>query len=110
MSTKLKFYIDEQVPTSVVQGLRLRGIDVLTTKEAGMLGASDEEHVSFAKDEGRVIFTEDDDFLRLHAKGIGHNGIVYAHQRTSIGKVIRGLMLIYQVLDEDNMRNHVEFL
>jgi len=110
MSKEIKFYTDEQVPTSVVIGLRLRGVDVLTTKEAGMLGASDEEHIAFAKNEERVLFTQDDDFLRLHAKGVNHSGIVYAHQRTPIGDVIRGLMLIRQILEYSEMENHLEFL
>jgi len=37
-------------------------------------------------------------------------GIAYVHQRTPIGDVIRGLMLIYQTLDPAEMDNHVEFL
>ncbi len=48
--------------------------------------------------------------LRLHARGIEHCGIVYAHQRTPIGDVIRGLSLIYQILDNNNMQDHIEFL
>lgn len=110
MREKIKFYTDEHVSSSVVKGLRMRGVDVMTTKEAGMLGASDEEHIVFAKREGRVIFTQDEDFLKLHSKGFEHSGIVYADQRTPIGDIIRGLMLIYQVLDSDEMKNHVEFL
>ncbi len=35
-----------------------------------MLGASDEEHLAFALAEGRVIFTQDADFLRLAAEGM----------------------------------------
>lgn len=110
MSKRVRFYTDEHVPNSVVKGLRLRGIDVLTTKEAGMLGATDEEHVAFAKKEKRVIFTQDEDFLRLHSEGIEHSGIVYSHQRTSVGDKVRGLVLIHQVLNLDEMKNHLEFL
>lgn len=78
--------------------------------EAGTLKASDETHVERARAEGRVIFTQDDDFLRLHAAGTDHAGIVYTPQGTSIGDIIRGLMLIYQVLDTEDMRGHVEYL
>lgn len=106
----IKFYMDEHVPTAVVKGLRRRGVDVLTVQERGALAASDEEHLALAIEDGRVLFTQDADFLRLHAQGIPHAGIVYAHQQTQIGVVIRGLMLIYQVLDPQNMQNHVEFL
>lgn len=110
MSEKIKFYIDEHVPTAVTAGLRLREVDVLTTQEAGLLAASDEEHLALATDEERVLFTQDADFLRLHAEGISHAGIAYAHQQTPIGYIVRGLMLIYQVLEPRDMQNHVEFL
>jgi hypothetical protein len=79
-------------------------------QEVDTLGASDEAHLALAASDGRVIFTQDDDFLRLHATGIDHAGIAYAHQHTSIGDIIRGLMLIYQVLEPGDMQNHVEFL
>ena len=110
MGNKVRFYTDDHVAKPVAQGLRQRGIEVLTAVEANMLGASDQEQIKRALDEGRVIFTQDDDFLRLHAAGIEHAGIVYAPQQTSIGEIVRKLMLIYQVLDAEDMRGHVEYL
>jgi len=110
MHKKLRFYTDEHVHGSIVKGLRFRGVDVVTTKEAKMLSAKDTDHIAFAKKEERVIFTQDVDFLRLHAKGIEHCGIVYAHQRTPIGDIIRGLMLLHQILDYNDMQDHIEFL
>ncbi len=110
MGQKIRFYADEHVAKAVVRGLRQRGVDVLTVSEAGTLSVSDEEHVQRARAEGRVIFTQDDDFLRLHAAGADHAGIVYAPQQTSIGDIIRGLMLVYQVLDMEEMLGHVEYL
>jgi len=68
------------------------------------------EHLILAKSQGRIIFTQDDDFLRLHDKGVNHAGIIYARQQMPIGDIIHGLMLIYQVLDATDMQNHVEFL
>ena len=44
------------------------------------------------------------------ARGLSHAGIVYAHQQTAIGDIIRGLTLVYQVLGPEDMRDHVEFL
>ena len=75
-----------------------------------MLGASDEEHLAFAKAEGRVLFTHDADYLRLAASGISHAGIVYAPRRVTIGETIRGLLLIYQHLGAEDMVGAVEFL
>ncbi len=110
MAHEIKFYTDEHVPRAVVRGLRQRGADVLTVVEAGMLGASDVEHIERARSEGRVIFTQDGDFLKMHTAGVAHDGIIYASQQASISEIIRGLMLVYQILDADDMRGHVEFL
>lgn len=110
MSEAIKFYMDEHVPTAVTVGLRRRGVDVLTAQEVDLLGASDEEHLMLAAHEVRVLFTQDADFLRLHAEETTHAGIVYARQQTRIGVIVRGLMLIYQVLEPKDMQNHVEFL
>ncbi len=110
MVKKIKYYTDEHVAKSVVKGLRRRGVDVLTVVEANMLGASDEEHLIKARNESRVFFSQDDDFLRLHSDGHQHSGIVYMHQGATVGDVIRGLMLIYQVLSPKDMVNHIEYL
>lgn len=110
MGQPVKFYTDEHVARAVVRGLRQRGADVLTASEAGLLGASDEEHLERARAEGRVLFTQDEDFLRLAAADVAHVGIAYAPQGTSIGDLIRGLMLIHQVLTTEDMKEHVEYL
>jgi predicted nuclease of predicted toxin-antitoxin system len=77
MKARIRFYLDENVNTSVAKGLRTRGIDVLTTPEAGNMGLRDEEHVAFALAENRVIVTQDRDFLVLSSQGVKHAGIVY---------------------------------
>ena len=107
---KVRFYTDEHVSKAVVIGLRQRGADVLTVSEAGLLGASDEEHLRKAGAEGRIISTQDIDFLRLAAAGIEHTGIVHTSQVTTAGGIIRGLMLIYQVLEAEEMEGHIEYL
>jgi hypothetical protein len=75
-----------------------------------MLEASDQDHLALAMSQGRVVFTQDADFLRLHAAGISHAGIAYVRQQLPVGYIIRGLMLIYQMLEPEDMQNHVEFL
>lgn len=110
MGHKIKFYTDEHIGKTVVLGLRQRGVDIMMVAEAGMLGASDQDQMAFARKEGRVIFTQDDDFLRLHAGGVDHAGIVYTPQKRSIREIIYGLMLIYQILDAEDMEGHLEYL
>ncbi|MGH2614505.1 MAG: DUF5615 family PIN-like protein, partial [Thermomicrobiales bacterium] len=101
MAEAIKFSMDEHVLRAVSEGLRRRGVDVLRAQEAGLLEADDERHLATALSEGHVIFTQDADFLRLHATGRPHGGIVYASQQTPIGTIIRGLMLIHDVLTPD---------
>jgi predicted nuclease of predicted toxin-antitoxin system len=79
---QIRFHLDENVSNEITQGLRSRGIEVTTAAEAGLLEASDEDHVAFAVSEGRVIFTQDADLIRLAASGIEHMGIVYCRQQT----------------------------
>lgn len=107
---KIRFFTDEQVSKAVVMGLRRRGVDVMTVPEAGTLGAPDLEQLQKAQEKGRVIVTQDDDFLRLAAAGKRHSGIVYASQEKPVGETIRGLMMIHQVMESDEMIDHVEYL
>ena len=102
--------MDEHVPRAVTEGLRRRGVDALAAREVGMLEAADEEHLTFASTQGRVMFTQDADFLRLHADGCRHGGIVYAPQQTPIGAIVRSLLLICDILNPEEMLNHVEFI
>ena len=79
---------------------------MLSVPEADMLGASDEEHLAFALKHKRIIFTQDNDFLRLAATIEEHAGIVYSLQKMPIGDVIRSLMLIYKALEAEDMRGN----
>jgi len=106
----IRFYCDEHVDPAIANALRKRGVDILTATEAAMLGVADEKHLQFAVSEKRAIFTQDTDSLRLHKAEAAHYGVVYAHQSTPIGKIIQGLLLIYQVLTEEDLVNRVEFL
>jgi predicted nuclease of predicted toxin-antitoxin system len=102
--------MDERVPTAVTEGLRRRGVDVLTVQEANLRSASDNEQLAFARDQERVVFTQDADLLRLHAVGARHAGVVYTHQHIPVGEIIRGLMLIFEVLEPADMVDRVEFV
>ena len=110
MSDPIRFHLDESVNPAVAEGLRRRGIDVTTARDAGLLGASDEAHLEFARREARVLFSHDSDFLKLHAYGTPHAGIVHVRQQTPVGYSIRGLLLIHQVLLTEEIAGRVEFL
>lgn len=107
----IRFHLDEHVPTAIALGLRRRGVDVTTTIEAGLAGASDDEHLAFALSQGRVLVTEDDDFLVLHSRGVEHAGIAYCHQGSrSIRELLRLLLLLHECVAPQEMKRRVEFL
>ena len=72
--SQVRFYTDEHISRAVIAGLRRCGIDMLTTSEAKLLGAPDEAQLALAASQGRVVVTQDDDFLRFHAQGVMHIG------------------------------------
>jgi hypothetical protein len=111
MKNRIKFHLDENASQAIADGLRRRGIDLTTSPEENLIGKSDEEQLSFAIAQKRVIFTQDTDFLRLHHEGISHYGIAYCQQKSkSIGEILQGLMLIWQVLQVEEMIDHLEYL
>jgi predicted nuclease of predicted toxin-antitoxin system len=68
MPRTIRFHLDENCHRAVAEGLRRRGIDVTTTSQAGLMSASDEEQIAYGVAQGRVIFTQDRDFLRFPAR------------------------------------------
>lgn len=111
MPRTIRFHLDEHVAHAVADGLRRLGIDVTTTTDARLLGASDAAQIAYCLGEGRVIFTEGDDLLVLSAAGVEHAGIGYCQQNTrSIGQIIRALELMWEVYEPEEMRNRIEFI
>ena len=111
MPETIKFHLDENANNAIADGLRRRGIDVTISKEANLISASDQEQLAFAHGQGRVIFTQDRDFLELHYSGANHSGIVYCIKGSrTIGEILRGLILIYEVLTPEEMVGKLEYL
>jgi hypothetical protein len=107
---QIKLYLDEHIPNAIAQGLRRRGVDILTVQEAGRTGLADLAQLIFALSERRILVTMDSDFLILASRSIPHTGIAYVGRSRSIGAVINSLMLLCDLLAPDDMMNHVEFL
>lgn len=107
----IRFHLDENVSNAIAIGLRRLDIDVTTTPEQGMRGVLDEEQLAFALSQGRVIFTQDDDFLNLHQLGVSHAGIAYCKQGTrTMGEIINYLALMEKVFEPVDMQGRVEFI
>jgi hypothetical protein len=111
MVSKIKFHLDESVSNAIALGLLRRGIDVTTTAEVGLIGASDREQIAFAVSQKRLLITHDDDFVVLHSRGINHAGIAYCDQKSrSIGEILNTLILIWEILEPEEVSNQLEFL
>ena len=107
----IRFHLDEHISAQIAAGLRRRNIDVTTTAEVNLIGATDLAHIEFAKSSGRVLVTQDDDVLRLHAQGVAHAGIVFCQQQSmSTGEMLRRLILIHDLLSPEDLIGTVEFL
>ncbi len=111
MAEVIRFHLDENVSRSIALGLRQRGIDVTTSQEVGLLGATDQEQLAYATREKRIIVTQDADFLIMATQTREHCGITYARKGTrSIGEVVQTLELIHGVMTAEEMFGHVEYL
>lgn len=73
----IRFHLDENVDHAIADALQRYGVDVTVTSEVGLLRATDDAQLAFARDNTRVMVTHDEDFLVLHGQGIPHVGIAY---------------------------------
>jgi hypothetical protein len=48
VTDRIKLYMDEHVAKSVTEGLRRRGVDVVTVQELGLQAAEDQQHLQRA--------------------------------------------------------------
>jgi hypothetical protein len=111
MPRTIRFHLDENCAGAIAAGMRRHGIEVTTTPEVGLLGATDPDQVAYALPLSRVIFTRDGDFLGIHRSGALHAGIAYCPKDSrTIGEIIDSLLLIWEVCEPDEMVNHVEFI
>ena len=107
----IRFHLDEHVDHAIAHALRGRGVDVTTTTDAALLGATDEEHLDLAKSENRVVFTNDADFLALATQRQDHSGIGYcAVASRSVGYVVRYLCLMNDCLESDELKGKIEYV
>jgi len=107
--------MDQHIPRAITEGLRLRGVDVITAFEDGADMIDDAELLDRASKLGRVLFTQDNDLLSEGAmrqeKGIPFNGVIYAHQmRVSMGTCIHDLEIIAKAGEAEDLLSKIQFL
>jgi len=113
----LRFYTDENWPLAVVIQLRQHRIDVVRCQEVGLVGTLDDAiHLAYAAEQGRIVLTRDQDFLRLHANWMAeeqeHAGIVFVNpgRHNDIGLIVSALIEACQLTTPEEWINIVRFL
>ena len=108
---EIRFHLDESVNNAIANGLRLRGLDVTTSNDTGLVGSTDEQQLEYATSAGRILVTHDEDFLKMHSRRVTHAGIAYAHQkRISIGQTIFALLALHRSETAESVHGRVVFL
>lgn len=112
---ELSFYFDENVKAEILHGLRQRGVDVLTTQEDGRRKTFDELLLVRANELNRLLFTHDEDFLKIASSWQKQNksfrGIFYVHQLSMTARVcIDELELVAKACRADEFENRVIYL
>jgi predicted nuclease of predicted toxin-antitoxin system len=108
----LKLYMDHNVRQEIVDGLRRRGVDVVTALEDGADRLPDPQVLDRATAQGRVLFSRDDDLIREAIRrqhsGEDFAGVIYAHQlRVSIGQCVNELELLAKLEEPEDCRNRL---
>lgn len=117
MPGDIRYYLDEHIPNAAADALRRDGADVLTTAEAGRLSLPDDEQLRFATAEGRVMVTQDDDYLTLagvfFATSEEFAGIAYCHAdkyQHNVSGLIHALLLVNGAMTAAELRNDIVYL
>ena len=105
---------DEHVKSGIVEGLRRRGVDIVTVQELGLNETDDEVLLTEATRQGRLMLSCDADFLTIHDEWLNtarsHAGIIYWPQSRAIGEAIRRIFQYVASTDSDQAVNNVKFL
>jgi hypothetical protein len=107
--------MDHHVQAAVTEGLRRREIDVAIARDDGYAEREDAELLARATELGRIVFTQDDDFLVIarqwQTTGNPFAGVVYGHQLdVTVGSAVRDLELICHVMTNDEIQNQIIYL
>lgn len=111
----VRLYVDVHIRRAVTEGLRLRGVEVLTAQEDDAREFDDPDLLDRATALGRVLFTQDDDLLREAKRrqqtGETFAGVIYAHQlNITIGQCIADLELIAKASEPEEWVNGTVYL
>ena len=111
----LKLYMDHHVARAITDGLRERGVDVLTAFEDGSHELLDPELLDRVAELSRVLFTNDSDFSGRSSAATTKRPILYRGYICSTTQCFHWAMrsdleLIANAMEPVDMANVVQFL
>lgn len=106
----MKFLLDEHLDTAVAESLRHAGVDAVSIQDVGIRSWSDEQILVYAKDNGRVVVTADEDFLILNAENMEHAGIAFLTKRLSVGALKEEIEKVSILFEPEHLKNRVIFI
>jgi len=107
--------MDHHVPRAITEGLRLRGIEVITTQEDGTQRLDDPDLLDRATQLGRPLFSQDRHLLAEAAgrqrSAIAFAGVIFAEQEPRlVGTYIGDLEFLCLAGRPDDFENQVIYL
>jgi hypothetical protein len=113
-SLYIHLYFDEDVSAGIVENLRTRGFDVLSARDAGALGKSDEEQMLYAVSLRRAVVTHNRvDFEKQHRRflerGMKHYGAIIAKRRKD-AEVVTKLLALLDAVTAEEMQNQLRYI
>lgn len=107
----LRYFFDEHINGAIAEQLLVRGIDVLTAQDAGRAGKKipDDQQLLFATAQGRVVVTEDRDFVALAYTQTPHAGIILLQRPLGIGGFIEYLELMAHVTEAAEIQDQLVY-
>jgi predicted nuclease of predicted toxin-antitoxin system len=86
--------LDENLSEYVLTNLlRKAGYDVIWFQQIAPYGSTDENVLSIAQKEKRVLYTRDRDFFRLSAEVKSHSGIIFEYRNNESSHMSRQQIL-----------------
>jgi len=107
--------MDVHVPAAITEGLRRRGVDVVTCQEDGTSMHEDDALLQRSCELARLLVSQDEDFLQLaqawQATGRSFPGIVFMPQLAAgFGRYVEDLELIAKCCEGSEVENFVTHL
>ncbi len=102
---KPRLYLDEDITPLLARLLPDRGHDVISCRDIGATGITDDDQLDRATELGRAILSSNyDDFIRISRECVrdarGHSGIIVSYHQIDIETIMDAVELVSRFMTE----------